>query len=388
MTMREIYVDQDAGAMREAVRKLAADKLAPIATACDADDRFPGEIKQHLADAGLLILPVPAEHGGLGASTQTLSLVLEEVAYAFATLGPVLLSTYSPIVIVAAAGTEAQKAAFFGAITAKPSLGAFCLSEPHCGSDARAMKTRAVRHGTGWVINGRKRWITNGGIADFYLLFCRTGDGRDDISTFVVPANTPGLSFGRQERKMGLRGGPLCDVVFDDVEVGEHQLVGSVGQGWKILERIANTMRCWGAGSIALGIARAACDIAARYANERSAFGQQIGRFEGVGFKLADMAMRLRTAQLLVRDTNWRVDEEFPAVTDETVTQVSMAKCHAADVAMANALESVQILGGYGYMQDYTVERLMRDAKAFQILDGSNEIQRLIIARHVLRNAR
>jgi alkylation response protein AidB-like acyl-CoA dehydrogenase len=385
--VREIFVNQDIEAIRDNVRGLAEAKVKPLAAPCDAEDRFPAELKETLFSAGLLTLPVPEAYGGLGVNTQTLSVVLEEIAYAFATFGPVLLSTFSPIVIVAVAGKENQKAAFFERITAKASLGAFCLSEPHCGSDARAMKTRAVPRGKGWVINGRKRWITNGGIADFYLLFCRTGDGRDDISTFVVPATAPGLSFGRNEHKMGLRGGPLCDVVFDDVEVGADQLVGDVGQGWKILERIANTMRCWGAGSIALGIGRAALDIAARYANERQAFGQSIGRFQGVGFKLADMALRLRTVELLVRDTNWRVDQEFPTVSDATMTQVSMAKCHAADTAMAVALDAVQVLGGYGYMQEYVVERLMRDAKAFQILDGSNEVQRLIIARHVLRNA-
>lgn len=385
--MAEIFVDADVEAIRENVRRLATDKVKPLATPCDEEDRFPAELKPLLFDAGLLTMPVPEKFGGMGANTQTLSVVLEELAYAFGTLGPVLLSTFSPIVIVANAATESQKAAFFKSIAAKASLGAFCLSEPHCGSDARAMKTRATPRGRGWAINGSKRWITNGGIADFYLLFCRTGDGRDDISAFVVPATAPGLTFGRQERKMGLRGGPLCDVIFDNVEVGPDQLVGEVGQGWKILERIANTMRCWGAGSIALGIARAALDVAAAYANERQAFGQPIGRFEGVSFKLADMAVRVRTTELLVRDTNWRVDREFPSVSDATMTQVSMAKCHAADTAMAVTLEAVQILGGYGYMQDYVVERLMRDAKAFQILDGSNEIQRLIIGRHVLRAA-
>ena len=385
--MADIFVDPDTEAIRDNVRRLASAELAPRAQTCDAEDRFPEELKPLLFEAGLLTLPVPEKHGGLGVNTQTLSVVLEEVAYAFGTMGPVLLSTFSPIVIVATAGTESQKTAFFESITGKASLGAFCLSEPHCGSDARAMKTHAAARGKGWVINGRKRWITNGGIADFYLVFCRTGSGRDDITAFVVPAGSKGLSFGRKELKMGLRGGPLCDVVLDDVEVGPEHLVGAVGQGWKILGRVANTMRCWGAASIALGIGRAAFDIAARYANEREAFGQSIGRFEGVGFKLADMAMQLRAAQLLVRDTNWRVDREFPDVTEDTLAQVSMAKCHASDAAMMIALESVQILGGYGYMREFTAERLMRDAKAFQILDGSNEIQRLIISRQVLRNA-
>ena len=225
-------------------------------------------------------------------------------------------------------------------------------------------------------------------MADQYLVICRTGDGRDDISIFVVPAGAEGLSFGKQERKMGLRGGPLCDVIFDEVEVSDLNLIGKVGEGWSALERVANTMRCWGAGSITLGIARAAHEISAKYAGERTAFGKKIGEFEGVGFKLADNAIALRSAQLLVRDTNWRVDAEFPAVSDATMTQVSMAKCYASDVAMRVTTEAVQVLGGYGYMGDYDVERMMRDAKAFQILDGSNEVQRLIIGRHIMRSFR
>lgn len=383
--MHELYVDEEAEQFRLTAMRLAATQIRPLAEPCDAEDRFPEQLKQPLFDAGILTMPIPEEYGGVGASTQALSLVLEEVSHAFATMGPVLLSTFSPIKIVAAAGKADQKKAFFEQLMAKPSIAAFCLSEPHCGSDARAMRTRAVRKGSRWLINGQKRWITNGGVADQYLLFCRTGDGRDDISTFVVPSGAEGLTFGRGERKMGLRGGPLCDVNFDDVSVGEENLIGEVGGGWRILAGIANTMRCWGAGSICLGIGRAAHEIAAKYAGERTAFGQPIGRFEGVGFKIADNATLLRTAQLLVRDTNWRVDQEFPNVSDDSLAQVSMAKCYAADMAMRVTSEAVQVLGGYGYMQDFHVERMMRDAKAFQILDGSNEIQRLILSRHVIR---
>jgi len=386
--MHELYIDDDTAPFRDLARRLAADRIQPLAEACDAEKRFPEELKQPLFDAGILTMPIPEAYGGIGASSQALSVVLEEIAYAFATMGPVLLSTFSPIKIVAAAGKPHQQKAFFDQLVARPSIAAFCLSEPHCGSDARAMRTRAVKTGDRWRISGVKRWITNGAVADQYLLFCRTGDGRDDISCFVAPAGATGLSFGKPEKKMGLRGGPLCDVIFEDVEVSDANLIGEVGGGWPILERIANTMRCWGAGSICLGIARAAHEIAARYAGERHAFGQPIGLFEGVSFKIADNATRLRTAQLLVRDTNWRVDQEFPAVSDATMAQVSMAKCYAADVANQIAAEAVQVLGGYGYMREYQVERLMRDAKAFQILDGSNEIQRLILGRHVIREHR
>lgn len=383
--MEEIFLSPEIKQVRDTIRQVAKERIAPLAEACDANDQYPSDLKQLFFDLGVLTMPIPERYGGVGANTQTLSVVLEEVGYAFATMGPVLLSTFSPIVIVANAGKEHQKEAFFKSMTAKPSYAAFCLSEPHCGSDARAMQTRATPKGNGWVISGTKRWITNGTIADQYLLFCRTGDGRNDISVFAVPAGTKGLSFGRKEKKMGLRGAPLCDVFFNEVEVGLENLIGDVGNGWTILETIANTMRCWGAGSICLGIARAALDIAARYANERKAFGQTIGRFEGISFKLADMATAVRSAELLVRDTNWRIDREFPSVGSRTLAQVSMAKCYAADTAMKVSMEAVQILGGYGYIQDYHVERLMRDAKAFQILDGSNEIQRLILGREVLK---
>lgn len=386
--MQELYFDEETIRIRDMVARLVADHITPIAEACDEEDRFPDELKQRLFDVGILTMPVPEEYGGSGASTQMLSVTLEEVARGFATMGPVLLSTFSPIKIVATVGKEHQKRAFFDAVTAAPSIGAFCLSEPHCGSDARAMKTRAVRKGSKWVINGQKRWITNGSVADQYLIFCRTGDGRDDISVFAVPSTAAGLSFGKKERKMGLRGGPMCDVILEDVEVAEECLIGDEGDGWRILERVANTMRCWGAGSICLGIAGSALDIAARYANEREAFGRPIGKFQGVSFKIADMATGLRTAQLLVRDTNWRVDREFPSVSEATMAQVSMAKCYAADVAMRVTTEAVQVLGGYGYVREYHVERMMRDAKVFQILDGSNEVQRILVSRHVLNEAR
>jgi alkylation response protein AidB-like acyl-CoA dehydrogenase len=385
--MQELFIDEDVERIRDMVARLVATHVTPIAEACDEEDRFPVELKKVLFDAGLLTMAVPEEHGGTAASTQALSVVLEEISRGFATLGPVLLSTYSPIKIVTAAGKEHQKRAFFSTLTEKPSIAAFCLSEPHCGSDARAMKTHAVRREGRWVINGQKRWVTNGSVADQYLLFCRSGAGREDISVFVVPAGAKGLSFGKKERKMGLRGGPMCDVILEDVEVGEECLIGDVGDGWRILERIANTMRCWGAGSICLGIAGAALDIAARYANQRTAFGRPIGKFQGISFKLADMATALRTAQLLVRDTNWRVDREFPDVSPATLAQVSMAKCYAADSAMKITTEAVQVLGGYGYVREYHVERMMRDAKVFQILDGSNEVQRIILGKHVLAAA-
>lgn len=382
----EIYFDETTSEIREMVRRLAADHITPLAEECDAEDRFPSELLPILSEAGLLTLPMPEEYGGINASAQVLSVVLEEMGYAYATMGPVLLSTYSPLKIVAEAGKPHQKEAFFKSMISKPSIAAFCLSEPHCGSDARAMKTMAVKKGDQWQINGTKRWITNGGVADWYLLFSRTGKGKNDFAVFVVHKDMKGLSFGKQEKKMGLKGGPICDVIFEDVLVPDECLIGEVGDGWKILDGVANAMRCWGAAAITLGIGRAAYDIAAAYANERQAFGQSIARFQGVGFMLADMATSLRASQLLVRDTNWRVDRELPTVSYQTLSQVGMAKIQATDTAMKITTDAVQILGGYGYMREYHVERMMRDAKAFQILDGSNQIQRHILSREIVKS--
>ena len=384
--MDEIYFDGQTVEIRDMVRRLAREKIAPLAQACDDEDRFPAELVQPLYDAGILTMPMEEAYGGIDAPTQVLSVVLEEVGAAFATMGPVLLSTFSPIKIVAMAGLPHQRAAIFSAMSATPSIGAFCLSEPHFGSDARSMKTTLTKKGDRWVLNGTKRWITNGGIAHWYLVFARCGQGHDDYAVCMIPATLPGISFGKKEKKMGLRGGPMCDVIFDNVELPEEYLVGKPGDGWTILDRTANTMRCWGAASICAGIARSAYEAAGAYAAEREAFGRPIGKFQGIGFKLADMATNLRTTQLLIRDTNYRVDRELPTVSAGTMAQVSMAKYRAADTAMSVSLEAVQILGGYGYMQEYGVERMMRDAKAFQILDGSNEIQRLILSRDILRS--
>ncbi|HMM74044.1 MAG TPA: acyl-CoA dehydrogenase, partial [Rhodocyclaceae bacterium] len=245
----------------------------------------------------------------------------------------------------------------------------------------------AEKRGDRWVLNGCKRWISSATVAGYYFVFVRTGTERDDISCFVVPADAKGLNFGKPEKKMGFRAQVLADVIFDDVEVPDDHLIGEVGGGWRALTVVANTMRCWGAAAIGTGLARAALDVATRYASEREAFGRKIGKFQGISFKLADMAIAVRQSELLLRDTNWRVDRELPEVGEKTQTQVSMAKAHSADTAMRVSMEAVQILGGYGYMRDYQVERMMRDAKAIQIFDGSNEIQRVIIGKYLLDHA-
>lgn len=385
--MTEIYFDEDIRAIRDAVRQFRAKYVEPLVVECDEQERWPSELVEPLLEAGLLRMPLGEEYGGIGANCQTLSVVIEEISYAMPALGSVLLSTYCPIRIAQAIGKPHQQRAFFQGFAASPMVNAFCLSEPAVGSDARAMRTRAEKKGDRWVLKGRKRWISSATVSGYYFVFVRTGAGRNDISCFVVPANAKGLSFGKPEKKMGFRAQSLADVVFDDVEVADDHLIGEVGGGWHALTVVANTMRCWGAAAIGTGLARAARDVAARYANEREAFGRKIGKFQGISFKLADMAIAVRQSELLLRDTNWRVDRELPNVSEQTQAQVSMAKAHAADTAMRVATEAVQIHGGYGYMREYQVERMMRDAKAIQIFDGSNEIQRVIIGKHLLDQA-
>lgn len=385
--MDEIYFNEDIVGIRDMIQQFRSKHVAPLAEECDAEGRFPSELVQPLLEAGILRMPLPEEYGGIDADCQTLSVVIEEISYAMPALGSILLSCFSPMRIVGSVGKEHQKRAFYEGITKEPMVTAFCLSEPSVGSDARAMRMRAEKKGDRWVLNGTKRWISSATVAGYYLLFARTGPGREDISCFTVPAGAKGLSFGKIEQKMGFKASVLADVIFDDVEIPDDHLIGEVGEGWRALTVVANTMRCWGAAAIATGLARAALDVAAHYATEREAFGRKIGKFQGISFKLADMAMAVRQSELLLRDTNWRVDQELPNVTERTQTQVSMAKCHAADTAMKVSMEAVQILGGYGYMREYQVERMMRDAKAIQIFDGSNEIQRVIIGKYLLDNA-
>jgi alkylation response protein AidB-like acyl-CoA dehydrogenase len=383
--MSEIYFDQDIISIRDSVQRFRDKYVSPLVEECDADERFPIELVDPLLESGILRMPLPPEYGGIDASCQTLSVVIEEISFAMPALGSVLLSCFSPMRIVSSIAKPHQAQAFHRLIASKPMVLAFCLSEPSVGSDARAMRTRADKKAGAWVLNGRKRWISSATVAGCYLVFARTGQGPSDFSCFAVPADSMGLSFGKPEKKMGFRAQVLADVVFDNVEVPEEYLIGEPGEGWRALTNVANTMRCWGAAAIATGLARAALEVAARYANEREAFGRKIGKFQGISFKLADMAIAVRQSELLLRDTNWRVDRELPDVSEKTQAQVSMAKCHAADAAMRITTEAVQILGGYGYMREYHVERMMRDAKAIQIFDGSNEIQRLIIGKHLLK---
>ena len=275
---------------------------------------------------------------------------------------------------------------FFSVLASGDKLNAFCLTEPNAGSDARALRTRAVLKNGNYIVNGRKCFITLAGVSEYYLVAVRTSDKKPkDISLLIIPKNTPGLSFGKKDDKMCMRGSVTADLIFEDARIPATNLIGEEGSGWETLTKFSNSMRCWGAASIGLGVAQAAFEYAVKYSKERIQFGRPISEFQAIQFMLADMAINVEAARSLIYRTNLLVDREGQNVSDKTMAMVSMAKCFATDIAMKVTTDAVQILGGYGVMREYPVQRMMRDAKAGQIYDGSNEIQRIIVAKSILK---
>jgi alkylation response protein AidB-like acyl-CoA dehydrogenase len=373
--------------IQEMVRKLAQEKIMPRAADIDENDEYAKDIVKILAEHDLLKLALPEEYGGINADTTTLSLVITEISEAMAPMGSLILSVQSVIKIVKAYGSESLKKNVFSKLSPGDKLLAFCLTEPEAGSDAHSLKTRAVPKGDHYVVNGTKRFITLAGVSEYYLVIVRTGERskRNDLSALLIHKDTPGLSIGKKDNKMGMRGSVTADLILEDAVVPKENLVGKEGEGWSILSKFSNSMRCWGAASIALGIAQGALDYATRYSKERHQFGKAISEFQAIQFMLADMEMSVEAARSLIYRTNFQVDKEGDIVSDRTMSLVSMAKCFASDVAMKVTTDAVQILGGYGVTKEYPVQRMMRDAKCAQIYDGSNQVQRIIISKNLLK---
>lgn len=371
--------------MIQVVKRIVEEKILPRAQEIDRTDEFPQDLVKILGENGLLTMSLPEEYGGINANTSLLSFVIEELSRGMAIMGTTMLSTHTVIRMVSMIGNETQKKKFFKNMTNGHKLCAFCLTEPNAGSDARSISTTAKKAPNGgYILNGTKIFVTLAQVAEYYLVFAKTDI--DEISAFLVHKDSPGLIFGKIEDKMGLRGSSTGDVILEDCYVEEDALLGEIGQGWRILSELGNAMRSWGAASIALGIAQSALDYAVAYAKERKQFNKRIGDFQAIRFMLADCAMELEAARCLVRETNRRVDIESPNVSYPTMAMVSMAKCKATDVAMKVTTDAVQVYGGYGYTKDYPVEKLMRDAKVFQILDGSNQVQRMIIGSNLMKH--
>ena len=361
------------------VRDIAAQEIVPSAAEEEDAGRFPRELFTLLSRSGLLGLPYDAQYGGGDQPYEVYLQVLEELAAARLTVGLGVsvhsLASYA----LAAYGTKEQQVEHLPAMLGGGLLGAYCLSEPHSGSDAAALRTRAVRDGDDWVITGTKAWITHGGIADFYTVMARTGEeGPRGISAFLVPGDAEGLSAAVPEKKMGMKGSPTAQVHFDGVRVPDARRIGEEGQGFAIALSSLDSGRL-GISACAIGVAQAALDEALAYAAERRQFGKPIADFQGLRFMLADMATQIEAGRALYLAAARLKDAGRPFA-----RQAAMAKLHCTDTAMRVTTDAVQILGGYGYTADFPAERYMREAKVLQIVEGTNQIQRMVIARHLV----
>jgi alkylation response protein AidB-like acyl-CoA dehydrogenase len=371
---------EEATALLDLTRELVREELAPIASAYEAESRFPRDVFNTLGKAGLLGLPYPEEYGGGGQPFEVYLQVVEELAIGWATIAEGVSVHTLACFPLAAFGTDEQRRRWLPDLVGGELLGAYCLSEPESGSDAAAMTTRAVRAGDDYVVNGTKAWITHGGEADFYALMCRTSDdGARGISCLLSPGETPGLSAGEPEHKMGFKGSTTAQMRFDDVHIGADRLMGAEGQGFKIALAALDGGRL-GIAACAVGLAQAALDVALSYARQREQFGRPILEFQGLAFLVADMATQVEAARALYLAAARRRDrgESFGK-------QAAMAKLFCTDAAMRVTTDAVQVLGGYGYVEDYPVERYMREAKALQIVEGTNQIQRMVIGRALSR---
>ncbi|MFC8679719.1 acyl-CoA dehydrogenase [Streptomyces griseorubiginosus] len=360
------------------VRDIAQAEIVPKAAEEEDAGHFPREVFTLLSRTGLLGLPYDSEHGGADQPYEVYLQVLEELAAARLTVGLGVsvhtLASYA----VATYGTKQQQVEHLPAMLGGGLLGAYCLSEPSSGSDAASLRTRAVRDGDDWVITGTKAWITHGGIADFYTVMARTGEeGPRGITAFLVPADADGVSAAAPERKMGMKGSPTAQVHFDGVRVPDARRVGDEGQGFAIALSALDSGRL-GIAACAIGLAQAALDEAVGYATGRQQFGRPIADFQGLRFMLADMATQIEAGRALYLAAARLRDAGRPFA-----KQAAMAKLHCTDTAMKVTTDAVQVLGGYGYTADFPAERYMREAKVLQIVEGTNQIQRMVIARHL-----
>lgn len=376
-----LHMTEEQLMMRKMVQDFAKKEIAPFVATMEETEQFPRHLIKKMGEAGLMGIPVPEEWGGVGADFTSYILAIHEISKVSATIG-VILSVHTsvgtnPILYF---GTDEQKQAYLPKLASGQYLGAFALTESGAGSDASRIRTSAVRQGDEYILNGSKVFITNGGEADIYITFAVTdaSAGTKGISAFIVEKDTPGFSIGKKEKKMGLAGSNTTELIFDQARIPCANRLGEEGEGFKIA--LANLDRGRiGIAAQALGIAEAAFELATSYAKERKQFGKAIAEHQGVGFKLADMATEVEAARLLVYRAAWLQSKGLPCG-----QEASMAKRFASDAAMKIATEAVQVYGGYGYTREYPVERLFRDAKVTQIYEGTNEIQRLVIAKHLL----
>ncbi|WP_433240491.1 acyl-CoA dehydrogenase [Actinomadura nitritigenes] len=373
--------------LRATVRELADAKIAPFAAEVDEESRFPQEALDALVANDLHAVHVPEAYGGAGADALATVIVIEEVARACASSSLIPAVNKLGTVPVLLSGSEELKKRYLGPVARGEAMFSYALSEADAGSDAGGMKTRAVRDGDHWVLNGAKMWITNAGVSEYYTVMAVTDPsaGARGISAFVVEKSDPGVSFGPKERKLGIKGSPTRQVILEDVRIPGDRIIGAEGTGFKTALATLDHTRITIAAQ-ALGIAQGALDFALGYVKERRQFGKPISDFQGVQFMLADMAMRLEGARQLTYHAAIKSERAMHGEKIPDLTFVSSAcKALASDVAMDVTTDAVQLLGGYGYTREFPVERMMRDAKITQIYEGTNQIQRMVIARQLLK---
>jgi butyryl-CoA dehydrogenase len=368
--------------LRKMVRDFAENEVGPTAAARDEEERFDREIFDQMGELGLTGIPWPEEYGGAGMDYVSYCIAVEELSRVCASIG-VTLSAHTSLAgwPIYKFGNEEQKQKYLRPMAEGKKMGAYGLTEPQSGSDAGAMRTTAKKDGDDYIINGSKIFITNGGEAEIYVVFALTNpeDRQKGTSAFIVEKGTPGFSFGKKEKKLGIRSSPTLEIIFEDCRVPKENMLGEEGDGFKIAMMTLDGGRN-GIAAQAVGIAQGALDASVDYAKDRKQFGKPIAAQQGIGFKIADMATKVEAARLLTYQAAWLESEGLPYGKAS-----AMSKLYAGDIAMEVTTDAVQVFGGYGYTKDYPVERFMRDAKITQIYEGTQEIQRLVISRMLLK---
>lgn len=364
------------------IREFAQKEVKPLAAEIDEEERFPHETVEKMAEIGLLGMTVPRQWGGAGCSNQLYATAVEELSAVCATTG-LILSVHTSLCAdpIKIHGSSAQKDKYLPLLASGEMLGAFGLTEPNAGTDSAAQQTTAVDDGAEWILNGNKIFITSGGVADLYIIFAMTDKslGNKGISAFIVEKGTSGFSFGKKEKKLGIRGSATCELIFENCRIPKENLLGKINGGFKVAMGTLDGGRI-GVAAQAVGIAQGAINEAVKYTKERKQFGRPISAFQNTQFQLADMQTRTDAARLLVRRAAWAKDNGLPFSSD-----AAMAKLFASETAMAVTTMAVQLFGGYGYMREYPVERMMRDAKITEIYEGTSEVQKMVVSGKILK---
>lgn len=371
---------EEQSALVDTARKFAAETIIPVAGEYDESAKHPEEVFKAAWDVGLMNVEIPEAYGGLGLSTLEGCLIAEELAYGCAGIATSIMCNHLAALPLLIAGTDAQKGQWLGRITSEFIFASYCCSEPEAGSDVAAMRTKLTKDGDGWILEGQKRWITNGGHAAVYTGFATVDPElrHKGITAFVIPRETKGVSVGKKENKLGQRASNTVDVIFEDVRLTKENLLGEPGQGFPIAMETFDKSRPMIAAQCA-GLIRRAMDESANYALERKTFGKPIAQHQAVSFMIAEMAMAYEAVKLLYSKAAWEVDNEVRRTNTSAI-----AKAMGADLAMKCTTDAVQVFGGYGYTKEYPVEKLMRDAKLMQIYEGTSQVQRMVIAKNLL----